>query len=296
LTALRETDPRNRAVLEKLALLHRLREDWGKARELCEEILRVDPGHLQTRTNLAFALVKLGDREGARRAYGDAIEADPEDSTLWERLGSLLSEDGLHEKAILAFARAVELAPDDPELRFGFARTWEDSGNAAAALAEYDEALKRDPYFAKAVNGKALLLSHSGRPREAVRVLRSGLPALGDHVETLNNLAWILANESIDPEEGYAHAKNAAALAPDDPAILDTLGWAAIRTGRFREAVAPLERAWEATGDPEVRAHLGIALAESGRVEEGVAHVRAATADRASLSDLPEVARWNRSR
>ena len=146
--------------------------------------------------------------------------------------------------------------------------------------------------YSETVNGKALLLSHEGRPGEAVAVLRGGLPELADDLETLNNLAWILVNESIDPQEGYRHARAAAELGPDDPAILDTLGWAAIRSRRPHEAIAPLTKALELTGDAEVRLHLGIALAESGRREEGVAHVRAALRERPLLAEVPEAARW----
>ena len=79
---------------------------------------------------------------------------------------------------------------------------------------------------------------------------------------------------------------------PDDPVILDTLGWAAIRAGQPERAIEPLTKAWQQTQDAEVRAHLGVALAESGREDEGRRHVKAAVAARAELSDLPEVAKW----
>jgi tetratricopeptide (TPR) repeat protein len=294
LTELHRTDPNNRNVLEKLALLRRLEENWGEARRFCEEILRIDPGNHRTRKNLASALLRLDDREGAIRAYQEVVARDPSDAEAWGLLGSLRSEDANHREAIVALTRAVELDPRAVDFKVGLARAWEDSGEVAAALREYDRALEEAPGFSAAVNGKALLLSHNGKPREAVQVLRAGLPGLSEDVETLNNLAWILTNESIDPNEAYKHARRAAELAPDDPAILDTLGWAAIRSGRASEAIAPLTRAWSETGDAEVRAHLGIALAESGRAREGVEHLRAAAAERSSLTRLPEVARWLR--
>ncbi|MBZ0267242.1 tetratricopeptide repeat protein, partial [bacterium] len=114
--------------------------------------------------------------------------------------------------------------------------------------------------------------------------------ALGDDVDLRNNLAWLLANERIDPAEALTHARRARELAPDDAAVLDTFGWAAIRAGHPDEAVEPLRRALEMTGDAEVRAHLGIALAATGRGDEGTATLRAAVRERPALHDIPEVA------
>ena len=111
-------------------------------------------------------------------------------------------------------------------------------------LARFDRALALDPASAAAVNGKALVLSHSGRPREAVRVLQAAMPALEEDVDTLNNLAWILANDRIDPEQAWEVAQRARALAPSDAVVLDTFGWAAIRAGHPARAVEPLERAF----------------------------------------------------
>ncbi len=295
LRELREKDPDNGAVLEKLAMLHWMQEDWPEARRWCEEILRRDPTNVEVRRNLGLALGKLGERDAAREAYRQAIADDPDKADAWGLLGSSFSEDALHTKAIVALERAVELAPDDASLRAELARAWEDSGEVAIALAEYDRALALDAALSQAVNGKALLLSHEGRVREAVAVLRAGLPGLADDLETLNNLAWILVNESIDPEEGWRHARAAEEIDPEDPAVLDTLGWAAIRSNRPAEGIAPLTRAWESTRDAEVRLHLGIALAESGRRDEGIAHVRAAIQERPSLADVPEAARWSRA-
>jgi len=292
LTELRAEDPGNVQVLERLAMVRRTEERWEDVRDLCREILEHDPGDVRMRRNLAYALLRLDDTEGALREYREAAATRPDDAETWALLGELLSREGRHREAIETLERAVALAPEDAETRAALARAREDSGDATQALADYDRALALDDSLPQAVNGKALLLSHTGRKTEAVRVLRDALPRVGDDVDVLNNLAWILTDESIDPEEGYLLARRAAALSPDDPAVLDTLGWSAVRSGRAAEAVAPLTKAWEATRDAEVRAHLGVALAESGRVDEGRAHVRAAVAERADLTGTPEIATW----
>ena len=291
LDALRAMDPGNRDVVLKLALLARTREQWEDAGAWCREAIRLMPDDPEAHMNLAFALVRLSDTEGAREQYREVLARDPANADAWALLGSLFSRDGRHDDALLAFDRAVEIHPDDAALHVARADALEAAGRVEAALGAFDRALALDPALPSAVNGKALLLSRQGRPRDAVQVLRDAMPKLSGDLDTLNNLAWLLANESIDPAEAMEVAGRARALAPDDPVVLDTWSWAAVRAGHAADAVAPLEKAWHATDDPEVRAHLAAALAASGREEEGRQHAKAAVAMRESLSRIPEVAR-----
>lgn len=293
LDELHAIDPGNANVLVKLALLRRVEEKWDEAAHWCREVLRIDPTDNETRLNLGSALVQLGDRKGALDAYAEVVSRDPRHAEAWERMAGLYADEGRHDDARLAYETAVSLTPDDPDVQVSFAQALEDAGDTTGALVRYGRALELDPGAAAAVNGKALLLSHAGRAREAARVLREALPALHDSLDALNNLAWILANGDIDPRQAYEYAKRARALSPNDPAVADTFGWAAIRAGHPAEAVEPLRAALRDTGDAEVKAHLGIALAESGREEEGKKLVRAALEERPSLADVPEAARWN---
>ena len=70
--------------------------------------------------------------------------------------------------------------------------------------------------------------------------------------------------ENLDGAE--AMVRKASALRPDDASITDSLGWAQFKRGRTDEAIATLQRA--AAGDPaqaEIHEHLGDALYTAGR-------------------------------
>jgi tetratricopeptide (TPR) repeat protein len=253
-------DPRNVAILERVLRLQRRAEDPEAARETAERLVEVAPEHVEAWVALGDLRADAGDGAAALAAYSQAARLEPDD-------------------AVIAANRALALAA---------------TGRSPEALREFDRALGLDPELAEAATGKARTLVAAGRTEEAVRTLEAGLTAAGDQVDLLNNLAWLLANEGIDPARARELAGRARGLAPEDPAVLDTFGWAAIRAGRPEEAVEPLRLAWEATGDAEVRAHLGVALAESGRAEEGRAHVRAAVGEREALGRIPEIAKWAR--
>ncbi len=287
-------DPQNVPLRRQIYRLQMRVRRWSEARCTAVEITELDPQDVDAFLDLARIDRALENAAGAKRWLREATERRPDDFRAWQYLGDLLSEEGRHEEARTALARAVDLAPGDADLRSSLGRVYEDAGDTVRALAEYGRALSLDPGCSEALNQKALLLSHSGRVEEAVELLRAGLEHLPEDVETLNNLAWLLVDEGLDAGEAYELSGRALSLSGEDAAVLDTRGWSAVRSGRVGEALEPLRRALELTGDAEVRAHLGVALCETGRAEEGRAELRAAIRERAALGEIPEVARWLR--
>ena len=82
----------------------------------------------------------------------------------------------------------------------------------------------------------------------------------------LNYLGYSLIDRGIGVEEGTRLIGQALASAPNSPAILDSLGWACYRTGRYGEAILYLQRAAAGDpGDPSVSEHLGDAYWQVGR-------------------------------
>lgn len=87
-----------------------------------------------------------------------------------------------------------------------------------------------------------------------------------------NSLGYTLADRTDRYQEAYDLIRRASELAPNDPAIIDSLGWVQYRLGMFEDARRNLDRAYELYPDHEVAAHLGEVLwvmgqrAEAGKV------------------------------
>lgn len=75
-----------------------------------------------------------------------------------------------------------------------------------------------------------------------------------------NSLGYTLADRTDRYEEAHELIRKAAELAPDDPAILDSLGWVQYKLGMYEEARDNLDRAFKLYPDAEVAAHLGEVL------------------------------------
>ncbi|WP_291172569.1 tetratricopeptide repeat protein [Hyphomicrobium sp.] len=99
--------------------------------------------------------------------------------------------------------------------------------------------------------------------------LEKALSLYPDQPLILNYLGYSWIDQGRKLKEGMAHIEKAVALKPDDGYIVDSLGWAHYMQGNFQEAVRYLERAVELKpDDPVLNDHLGDALWRVGRERE----------------------------
>jgi tetratricopeptide (TPR) repeat protein len=90
-----------------------------------------------------------------------------------------------------------------------------------------------------------------------------------DEPMVLNYLGYSWIDQNRRLKEGMALIEKAVALKPDDGYIVDSLGWAHFKQGNFKDAVRFLERAVELRPeDPVLNDHLGDALWRVGRERE----------------------------
>ncbi|MBD3162756.1 MAG: tetratricopeptide repeat protein, partial [Candidatus Latescibacteria bacterium] len=196
--------------------------DHERAEREFREAVRLEPGLATAWYNLGLMLERRGETEEAVDSYRRASEADPGYFEAYERRSRLHFERGDYREAASACEKALSLARNETERANCRA-------NVATALCNHAVALTR------ARNHRAAMAAY----REAIRVHP-------DHAPSLNNLAWAYLScpeESLrDFEEGRRLAERAAALEPESPHSLGTLGLACYRTGDFRRAVEVLER------------------------------------------------------
>jgi Flp pilus assembly protein TadD len=89
-----------------------------------------------------------------------------------------------------------------------------------------------------------------------------------DNAHAYNALGYSLADRNVRLDEARKLIAKALSLAPDDPFILDSMGWVLFRLGQADEALKHLERAYAQRKDPEIAAHLGEVLWSIGRRDD----------------------------
>ncbi len=78
-----------------------------------------------------------------------------------------------------------------------------------------------------------------------------------DHAQAYNALGYTLADRTDRLAEARDYIEKALKLSPEDPFILDSMGWVEYRLGHLAQGLQYLENAFQRRPDPEIAAHLG---------------------------------------
>ncbi len=191
--------------------------------------------YLPAQTKVAQMLAKQGRLDDALRHLQQLQEQNaPQRAQLIMAEAQLLREAGRYQDAYDLLGRAVESLPEYPDLLYDYAMAAEKLDNLDVLEANLRKLIQLRP----------------------------------DHAHAYNALGYTLADRNIRLEEARDLIGKALQLAPDDPFIMDSMGWVNYRMGNIDEGLDYLRRAYDIRSDPEIAAHLGELLwAKGDRVE-----------------------------
>jgi TolB-like protein/Tfp pilus assembly protein PilF len=145
-----------------------LQHDWAAAQEDMERALALNPGDADARSRYAiFVLAPLGRVAEAIQYCLRATELDPLAAQPWNALGLLYSDDGQHERAIVALRRSLELSPQHAFASWNLTRALLAKGRSEEALRVAGGAGDEMARLA-AVALAERALGHEARAREAL--------------------------------------------------------------------------------------------------------------------------------
>ena len=139
-----------------------------------------------------------------------------------------------------------------------------------AALEVFDKAIVFRPDEEGLVLGRAELLLRMDRVVDSVKAYREAARRWPDSANTLNALGYTLADRTTEYREAEKYIRSALKIAPENAAIIDSMGWVLFKLGRYDEAAKQLEIAYEKYPDHEVAAHLVEVLVALERTDEAL--------------------------
>jgi tetratricopeptide (TPR) repeat protein len=139
-----------------------------------------------------------------------------------------------------------------------------DANQYQAAFELLGQALERLPNYPDLLYDHAMAAEKVDRIDVLEANLRKLIQIRPDHAHAYNALGYTLADRNQRIEEAHGLIETALKLAPDDPFILDSMGWVLYRMGRPKEGLDYLKRAFTLRPDPEIAAHLGELLWNAG--------------------------------
>ena len=187
------------------------------------------------------------------------------------RAARILLQQGQVEqaRAMLQAARCSSTA-ENTQLILAEAQLLREAGRGDESYAFLEVELAKQPDNPELLYETALAAERQDKPQILEKHLRHLLKLKPDHAHALNALGYSLAERNVRLEEAQKLLGRALVLAPEDPFIMDSMGWLLYRQGKLPEALRTLETAYGIKADPEIAAHLGEVLWTSGRKDEAM--------------------------
>ena len=234
-------------------------------------VLRLDPTRDDAWILLGDTLVAAGDLDSARGAYDHIRPGSPQYV-------------GARGRLILTYQGAND-APKALEIAQQTVKTEPNSDDALALLADslrssekYDDSAKiLDTLIAHQGDHaswqlyymRGVALAQADHWPQAEPDLKKALTLKPDDPEVLNYLGFSWVDRGEHLVEARDMIEKAATARPDSGAIIDSLGWAYFKLGDYKGAVTQLERAVSLeAADPDINDHLGDAYWRVGRIVE----------------------------
>ena len=232
---------------------------------------------LYLQPNLDLADILLADRFESLEKYDDAIavyRTIGRDSPYY-RLAAVetaVDEGRLNktDAAITDLRALVTAYPDSVE-------TWTALGDAYRQAKRYADASKAYSQAIQAVGtpvkktwplfyARAFAEQQANDWNVAEADLKMALKLSPDEPQVLNYLGYSWVDQRRNIKEALTMLEKARALSPQDGYIVDSVGWAYYRLGRYGDAAKTLESAiLLVPGDPTINDHFGDALWKVGR-------------------------------
>jgi tetratricopeptide (TPR) repeat protein len=253
-------------------------------------VLRASPEDVRATTLLAEYYETKGDRPQAITQLERLAALNPRLPSVRAKLITLYAETGRIDDAI---ARARDALADDPRSAMShqvLGRLFLQKGDLKRATESFNQALALDANDGPSLLGLGNVYRHAGEIARAEAMYRKALALDPRNAAPYNNLAWLYVSAGRDLNEALRLAEQAQALAPDAPAVLDTLGFVHYKRGEYASA-APLlvKAAASMSANASVQYHLGMTMYRLGRHDEARRALRRSLELDGKLADAAEV-------
>lgn len=222
-----------------------------------------DPGMLQIYLG---QVAEARNRNEEAATWYQAVGPGPEFLIAQVKYAALLAKEGKLSEA-RTYLHHVKVENDAERVRLiqAEADLLREAKDNAAVYGLLGEALATRPDSIELLYDHAMAAERLNHLDVMEKDLRHLLTLQPHHAQALNALGYTLADHNVRLPEAVNLLEQALKLSPNDPFILDSMGWAQYRMGKLAEAVDYLQRAFSLRPDPEIAAHLGEVLWAQGK-------------------------------
>lgn len=240
-------------------------DDVAGAQLAFDQALKIQPGHPGGTLGLARIPLHQGDYVAAEQLAEAAVANAPDDAEAWFIKGSALHAQGKYIAAAKAYGQAKQIDPGNSSAALGEATALLDAGHATEAVVRFQALRESHPWIPEAPYLQSKAFRLLGRDKDAETALQAAADILNPippdslaHDPALLMLAGMIAYESGQLERAYQMISLYLEKRSDDSKARKLLARTALRMQKpsyARRALLPLVAGGQA--DAETLALLG---------------------------------------
>jgi putative PEP-CTERM system TPR-repeat lipoprotein len=245
----------------QLALAQIADKKLKDARSSLQKALQRQPNHIPSQETLIRLEMTENKPDAALHIARQMQAQQPRSSLGYDREGDLQLAIGQVPLAIKAYQQALDKGAGSP----GFVKLFRAQviDNARLAEQRLNDWLAQHPHDSAVRAYAAEYYMQNGRNKEAIAHYQEVNRQVPNRAILLNNLANLYQRENDGRALGTA--EQAFKLAPDNPAVQDTLGWILVERGQAQRGLELLNKAVsKAPKSASMRYHQAVALARTG--------------------------------
>ncbi len=262
-------NPDSPEVIYPVAMLALQQGDYQTGRNQLEHLLKTD---FADKSTVHFFLGQLDQEQKkpeAALAHFRQVSAGEQFVAARSRAAQILMQQGKPDEA-RELLRATQggSAAERVQLILAESQLLRDAKRYNDAYIVLDAGLSTQPDNSELLYEAALTAERMGKPELLETHLKRLLAQNPEHAHALNALGYSWADRNVNLSEAYDMIAKASALMPEDPFIMDSLGWVQFRQGKAEQALQTLQTAYRIKADPEIAAHLAEVLWSLNRKAE----------------------------
>ena len=157
------------------------------AQDLYNQILKIDPSHSQSLSNIGVIFTNLKEHQKAKDCFEKAIEIDPNFTDAHYNLGVIFKDLGENQKAKNCFEKVIEINPNHVDAHNNLGVIFKDLGENQKAKDCFEKVIEINPNYLDAHNNLGNIFKELGEHQKAKECYEKAIEINPNHVDTYWN-------------------------------------------------------------------------------------------------------------
>ncbi|HMQ09866.1 MAG TPA: tetratricopeptide repeat protein [Oligoflexia bacterium] len=246
-----EKDNKNATYLSKLSINHYYLDEYAQSKRYLNELLENHPQYDVAYYYLGLLQEKTRDYDQALTSFSKVKEKNEYYVDANLVLAQILFDQDKKEQAEKHLLDTNKKTYSDRFIR-ALGRFYVSEGKLDDAEKILKKYLSKEGKNIQYLFSYAQILEEQKKFNEMEKILYSVIEKNPDHARALNYLGYSMLERDKNIDDAFVYVQRAHAIAPDNPYIMDSLGWAHYKKGQYAQALELLKKAHSNRSDESI--------------------------------------------